>query len=371
MKTNFFYFLLLMGLMACKKTETVAPIPVTPTPILSGAREITAFSFTKAINTSLSADVIATIDAMNHTISATFPAGTVITVLKASFTISADASLKVGSTVQTTAVTPNDFTNPLTFTVTAQNATIQNYTVTIKVETATSTTSNLVIKREEFAPGPPIQTVPVLTADYTYNNSNVLTGFKDNYGTYLFDYDANGNLKTQTVKDNNGNITNTFTYSLNTNKLPTTISGTYGQTVETYNYGTSGQPIKYTKSYFGAVKDTYDYTTDGKGRIISAKYVSTNETAGIYTIYTYTYYDDVYDPDPMVKVAIRPGIAAGLDPSTGKTYALKSVGAQKYDANGAIGANTVRAYAYTTNANGYIISLSDGNGGALYRYTFK
>lgn len=371
MKNTVLYLLLIFAFSACKKKETVVPTPVTPTPILSDAKELSAFSFTKTNNSALNADVLATIDGVNRTVVVNFPSGTLVNALKASFTMSANATVKVGSVVQTSASSVNDFTSPVTYTVTAQNGTSQQYVVTVRVETPSNTSSNLVIKREEFAPGPPVQTIPILTADYTYNSSNLLVSYKDNYGIYVFDYDVNGNLKTQTVKDNNGNTTNTFTYTTNGNKQPTIVAGTYGQTLETYTYSTGGAPVKYTKSYYGAVKDTYDYTTDAKGRIISAKYVSANETTGVYTIYTYTYYDDVYDPNPMIKVAIRPGIAGGLEPTTGKTYALKSMATQKYDANGAIGSNTVRNYTYTANANGYIMNLADGSGGALYKYTFK
>lgn len=372
MKTKFFCLMMLAAILSCKKSDPVAPAPkpVVPTPVLSTEKEITSFNFTKAANPQLTADVTATIDATNHTISATFPYGTAVTALKASFVLSANATLKLGSTAQTSAVTANDFTNPLTFTVTAQNGTTQNYVATVKIETTTNTTSNLVIKREEFAPGPPVQTVPIQTIDYTYNASNQLISFKDIGGSYVFDYDANGVLKAQTVKDNSGNISNTLTYTLNTNKLPTIVAGTYGQTLENYYYGTSGQLIKYTKSYYGAVKDTYEYTSDGKNRVITAKYTSKNDASDVYSIYTYEYYDDIFDPNPMVKVAISPGIFGGMDPATGKVYALKSYSYQKYNMNGPTGARQNYAYTYTTNSNGIIINTLEGSD-VRVKYTFK
>jgi YD repeat-containing protein len=372
MKNRILYFLLVFAFAACKKAEVVIPIPITPTPILSDAKELSAFSFTKAANPNLVADVTATIDAAAHTISAIFPAGTAIAALKASFVISANANLKVAATTQTSAATANDFTNPITFIVTAQNGTTQNYTVTLIVQAATSSSSNIVMKREEYAPGPPIQTVPINTIDYTYDANNLLISCKDNFGTYKFDYDANGGLKTQTVYDNAGNLTNTLTYSVNANKLPTIITGTYGQTVENYTYGTNGQLTKYTKSYFGVIKDTYEYTTDGKNRIKTAKYTGTQNATGVYTLYNYEYFDDVFDPNPLIKVAITPGITGGLDPTTGKAYALKGNNYQKYNSDGsATGANMVYAYTYATNSNAFITNLSDGSGGSLFKYTYK
>lgn len=373
MKTRILYLLIILAFTSCKKAEVVtAPVPVVPvTPVLSNAKELTSFSFTKANNPNLTADVIAAIDATNHTVSATFPAGTAITSLKASFVLSAGASLNIGAAVQSSAITTNDFTNPVTFVLIAQNGTTQSYVCTVKVEVPASTTSNMVIKREEYAPGPPIQTVPIQTLNYTYNSTNLLVSYKDNFGTYKFDYDANGVLKTQTVYDNANAITNVLTYTMNSNKLPITITGTYGQTIESYTYGAGGQVTKYTKSYNGSIKDTYEYTLDSKNRIKTAKYVSANETPGIYSMYNYEYFDDVFDPDPLVKVAIRAGITGGLDPTTGKNYALKGSSYQKYNADGPIGTNTVYAYTYTKNTDGFIINLPDANGGVIFKYTYK
>jgi hypothetical protein len=41
------------------------------------------------------------------------------------------ASVKVGSTVQISGTTARNFTNPVVYTVTAADATIQDYTVTV------------------------------------------------------------------------------------------------------------------------------------------------------------------------------------------------------------------------------------------------
>ncbi|TFF35550.1 hypothetical protein [Mucilaginibacter psychrotolerans] len=359
-------------LFSCKKAAPVTPDQAPqPIPVLSDAKQLTTYGFAKNDNPMLSADVVATVDETSKTVKATLPYGTDLTALKANFTISAKATLKTGSIIQVSGSTVNNFSQALTLTITAENGSMQNYAASISLAQPPSGGSSMVIKREEFAAGPPVQTIPILTADYTYNSSNLLLSYKDNYGTYLFDYDVNGVLISQTVKDNAGNTSNTLTYTLNTAKQVISITGTYGQTLENFSYGASGGLIKYTKSYFGVVKDTYEYTNDSKGRVKMAKYINSSDPAGTYTLFNYEYYDGVYDPDPMIGVFIRPSVSYGIETSTRKAYALKSYSSQKYDAIGVIGSSTVGAYTYTTNTDGYITGLTDGSGGALYKYTFK
>ena len=65
-----------------------------------------------------------------HTINVSLPTGTAKTSLVFSFATTG-ATVKVGSTVQVSGVTTNDFTNPVTYTVTAEDATTQDYVVTV------------------------------------------------------------------------------------------------------------------------------------------------------------------------------------------------------------------------------------------------
>ena len=60
----------------------------------------------------------------------TVPFGTDVTQLVATFTTTG-ASVKVGSTVQVSGTTANDFTSPVTYTVTAADASTQAYVVTV------------------------------------------------------------------------------------------------------------------------------------------------------------------------------------------------------------------------------------------------
>jgi hypothetical protein len=61
------------------------------------------------------------------------PSGTDVTALVATFTTSTGASVTVGSTPQVSETTPNNFTSPVTYTVTAADAKTQDYTVTVTV----------------------------------------------------------------------------------------------------------------------------------------------------------------------------------------------------------------------------------------------
>jgi hypothetical protein len=94
------------------------------------AKAITAFSFN-----GLTPAVTATIN--GTAITATVPYGTSVTALVATFTTTG-ASVKVGSTVQVSGTTQNDFTNPVTYTVTAADNSTQNYTVTVTVGSNTA-----------------------------------------------------------------------------------------------------------------------------------------------------------------------------------------------------------------------------------------
>jgi hypothetical protein len=66
------------------------------------------------------------------TISVTMPRGTNVTALVAKFTTTGK-SIKVGAVVQASGTTPNNFTSPVAYTVTAGDTTTATYTVTVSV----------------------------------------------------------------------------------------------------------------------------------------------------------------------------------------------------------------------------------------------
>lgn len=92
-------------------------------------KAITAFSFT-------SPPATGSISEATHAIAVTVPSGTDVTALVAAF-ITTGTSVAVGGTVQVSGVTPNDFTNPVVYTVTAADGTTVDYTVTVTVTAVT------------------------------------------------------------------------------------------------------------------------------------------------------------------------------------------------------------------------------------------
>jgi hypothetical protein len=96
--------------------------------VISNAAEILTYSLHGQV-------ALATINSGLETIAVTVPYGANVTNLVAIFTTSPSiTSIKVGNTVQVSGVTPNDFTTPVTYVVTAQDGiTIKNWIVTVTV----------------------------------------------------------------------------------------------------------------------------------------------------------------------------------------------------------------------------------------------
>ncbi len=98
--------------------ESIVVIP----PILSSAKIISFFNFA-----SFSPEVAGVIDETNHTISLTVPFGTDVKTLTPAVTISEKASINPDNNII------QDFTNPITYVVTAEDNSTQNYIVTVTI----------------------------------------------------------------------------------------------------------------------------------------------------------------------------------------------------------------------------------------------
>ena len=85
--------------------------------------------FLTYIFTEQTGDAIINID--NHTVSIEVAYGTNISSLVATFTISENATVAIVSTEQVSGVTENDFSSPVTYTITAEDASEQNWIVTV------------------------------------------------------------------------------------------------------------------------------------------------------------------------------------------------------------------------------------------------
>ncbi len=98
--------------------------------VLSAAKDITYFEFA-GMNPKAVGEI------KGNAITVVVPQTVELKNLIAVFTHSPDASVKVGNTAQTSGATKNDFSNPVTYTVTAQDGTTRTYTVTATKSTST------------------------------------------------------------------------------------------------------------------------------------------------------------------------------------------------------------------------------------------
>jgi hypothetical protein len=105
---------------------STATYKVTVSVAANSAKAITAFSFPGAV---------ATINESAKTIAVTEPSGTSVTGLVASFTRTG-VSVKVGAAVQTSGITANNFTSPVSYSVTAADGTTATYLVTVTLAAA-------------------------------------------------------------------------------------------------------------------------------------------------------------------------------------------------------------------------------------------
>ncbi len=122
----------IIAVVTAQDGSTTETYTITVARAASSAKAITAFSFAD-----LNPVVTGTIN--GTAISATVPYGTPVTALVATFTTTG-SSVAVGATTQVSGITPNNFTNPETYTVTAADTTQQTYTITVIIATATSHT---------------------------------------------------------------------------------------------------------------------------------------------------------------------------------------------------------------------------------------
>jgi hypothetical protein len=103
---------------------------VTVTSASQLSKDLTSFAFYSLLNSALGADVTATVTGQQ--VSATVPAGTDVTALVASFETTG-SEVSVNGVAQQSGITPNDFSNPVMYTVSAADGSTKTYTVTVTV----------------------------------------------------------------------------------------------------------------------------------------------------------------------------------------------------------------------------------------------
>jgi len=186
----------------CKSSATAITLTVVPK---SDAKNLSAFSF-ESLNPTVSASISGT------SITATVPYGTQVTGLIATFTASNLAVVHVGSELQESGKTSNDFTSPVTYTVTAENGSTQTYTVTVNIA-APSSSKELISFR-----------FPALNVDGIINETSVSVSVP--FGTSISSLVATfttSNLATVTISGT-PQISGTTANNFETNLLYTVIA---------------------------------------------------------------------------------------------------------------------------------------------------
>ncbi|WP_438422292.1 hypothetical protein [Aquimarina macrocephali] len=113
------YLLIIFCVISCSKDDEPASVEI----VKSNSKQITNFKFLSANNTILSTDVTANIDTIAKTITATLPVDTPLTTLTPTIDVSAKASFNPTG--------EQDFTNPVTYTVSAEDGSTNSFEVTL------------------------------------------------------------------------------------------------------------------------------------------------------------------------------------------------------------------------------------------------
>lgn len=108
-------------------------------PVLSPEKSIETFIFKADLNTGLAATIEATIDQNNKEITVAFPVNTVVINLRPTIVMFSE-----NATVSPNSEEAVDFTNSVTYTVTAEDGAIQEYTVKSEVATQTNITATTI-----------------------------------------------------------------------------------------------------------------------------------------------------------------------------------------------------------------------------------
>lgn len=123
----------------------------------------------------------ADIDDVNHTVDIEVAFGTSVTALVAEFTLSDGASATVGSTDQISGTTANDFSAPVTYTITAEDGSTQDWIVTVTVATTQSSEKEITSFTVDGIIGSAIITSGDATVDATVEYGTDITSLKPTF----------------------------------------------------------------------------------------------------------------------------------------------------------------------------------------------
>jgi hypothetical protein len=110
----------------------------------SSENDILTFSFLASDNSSanLLIDVNGNIHGVGKTVYMEVPYDVDVTNLIANYTLSTNATASISATPQTSGLTANDFTNSVVYSITAEDASIQDWTIVVTIEAAPLTIQN-------------------------------------------------------------------------------------------------------------------------------------------------------------------------------------------------------------------------------------
>ncbi|PRX57513.1 leucine-rich repeat domain-containing protein [Flagellimonas meridianipacifica] len=143
MKTQYLIFaILLLLLVGCSKDDGATPEPIIEPEQKSSEKQLISFRFTGIEKDGITVDIPAEIDQTAKTIGAEIPSGTDITAMEPEIEISDKATYEPTG--------PQDFSNPINYTVTAEDGTSRTYLVTIAVALSQK---EILLKIAEANPG--------------------------------------------------------------------------------------------------------------------------------------------------------------------------------------------------------------------------
>lgn len=116
-----FLSIFFLTVVSCSKDESIDPL------ILSNAKQITQFVFLTSDNIGLDQDITTVINEEDKTITATMPFGTDITKLMPTIIISENTKVTPDTGVEM------DFSTPVSYTVTAEDSSIEQYSVNVNI----------------------------------------------------------------------------------------------------------------------------------------------------------------------------------------------------------------------------------------------
>lgn len=99
------------------------------THVPSAGKTMTYFGFAQYLGAPLDPPIVGVIE--GNAVTVTVPLGATLTALVPTFVVSDEASAAVGAVPQVSGVTSNDFTNPVVYTITADDGSTVDYTITV------------------------------------------------------------------------------------------------------------------------------------------------------------------------------------------------------------------------------------------------